>query len=98
MKAIGFARTLDAYIGYSLTILVVMIVVYCLIRFLLIPRLEMSEPEEEGTIKAMNIIAGSISALVILFFVIGAVSMSVSNRTPRQDVDRSGIYRQMESH
>jgi succinate-acetate transporter protein len=91
---IGFARTIAGLTEFTLIALVTIGAFWGLFRTFIFPR----EEDDDDSRHVLNIVAIILAALFILNFVISAVLLSTANRTPRQDLDRSEIYQQMESN
>jgi uncharacterized membrane protein YwzB len=95
MNMIGFARTATGLIEFTILALVFICAAWALIRVHLVPTID--DDTEGQASNILNIVAGVLAALVVVNFVFGLMSLS-TNRIQRQDVDRSGIYQQMESN
>lgn len=95
INMIGFARTIAGLVEFTIIVLVVIGAVWGLLRTFVFP------PDDDDNDEPRRILNIAAIILVIAFainFIISAVSLSISNRTPRQDLDRSEIYQQMESN
>jgi hypothetical protein len=97
INLIGFARTSAGLIEFTLIALVVICAALVLLKAFVFSKIEEEVDKKEIT-RFVNIIAGVLATFIIGNFVLGMLSLSTSNRIPRQDVDRSGIYQQMESN
>jgi hypothetical protein len=94
INMIGFARTITGLIEFTLVALIIIGALWGLLSAFVFPR----EDDNDDSRRVLNVVAIILAALFILNFVISAVLISISNRTPRQDLDRSEIYQQMESN
>lgn len=82
----GFIRSLQAEIVTAVIWLVVIAIAYLVFRHFV----EDQDAKRYGKLTVKVLVA------VVLFFLLGrAFVMGVTNRTPRQDVDKSGVYEQM---
>ncbi|MCW1891907.1 MAG: hypothetical protein KIH65_001535 [Candidatus Uhrbacteria bacterium] len=93
----GFWRAAEMPMEIAIGVIVTTIAIYCLCRFLLLPKLELSDEEGSGMIRTLSIVAGSVVVLTLLILTWSLVSLS-TNRLPRKELDRSEIYKQMESN
>jgi mannitol-specific phosphotransferase system IIBC component len=92
---IGFARTMTGLTEFTVIALVIVLIMWAAVS---VSILLQDNADNDELRHIVNIIAGILTALIVINFIISAVLMSTANRTPRQDVDRSEIYQQMESN
>jgi len=93
----GFWRAAEMPMEIAIGVIVTTIAIYCLCRFLLLPKLELSDEEKGDRTGTLNIVAGSVIVFTLLMLTWSLVSLS-TNRLPRKELDRSEIYKQMESN
>jgi uncharacterized membrane protein len=95
INIIGFARTITGLTEFTIIAFVIVLIVWAAVSVFIFLQDNVDDDELR---RIVNIIAGILAALIAINFIISAVLMSTANRTPRQDVDRSEIYQQMESN
>ncbi len=88
----GFARSLQGDLMYAFGCLFVIIVVYFLVSY------KYPGTEELYTRKAFAKIAITATVFVLSLMVIRAIGAGLTNRMPRQDVNKQPVYEQMDSH
>lgn len=96
INMIGFTRTISGLVEFTIIALVIIGAIWGLLRTFIFPSNYDDDNDEPR--RVLNIIAIILVAVFAINFIISAVSLSVSNRTQRQDVDRSEIFQQMESN
>ena len=97
INLIGFARTSAVVIEFIIIALVVICAALALLKAFFFSKIE-EEGDKKDITRLANIIAGVLVIFIIGNLVLSMLSLSTSNRMQRQDVDRSGIYQQMESN
>lgn len=85
----GFIRSLQAEITTAIICLVLIGIAYAVLK-------RVTDDEE---FKRYTKLGAKVLVAVIFFFLLGrAFLMGATNRTPRQDVDKSGVYEQMKEN
>lgn len=82
----GFIRSLQAEITTAIICLVFIGIAYAVLKRV---------TDDENFVKLG---AKILVAIVLFFFLGGALVKGATNRTPRQDVDKSGVYEQMKEN
>jgi len=90
MQLEGFLRSLQGNIT-SMALIILAIVIVCTL-FSLVSR---ESPDLRRTIRSIGL---GLTVLVIAAFTISAAVTAATNRAPRKDVDKDGVYQQMNSH
>jgi hypothetical protein len=93
---IGFLRSLQGDIMAILASFVVLLCVYAVIAALV--KRSVAESDVVGVIRNARRVIGLIAALILLGFVSRAAEMAATNRMPREDADKSGVYDQMDDN
>lgn len=85
----GFIRSLQAEITTAIICLVLIWIAYAVLK----------RVAEDEKVKQYAKLGAKILVAVVLFFLFGrALIMGSTNRMPRQDVDKSGVYEQMKEN
>ena len=98
-NTIGFLRSVAPQLETAGVIAFLVIVVWCVLKFMVYPNSEsMDDTDRTSANRLTNLIAMAVLGLTALILTISLTLTALTNRVPRQDVDRSGVYQQMNSH
>lgn len=97
----GFLRSLQPQLGgfflFLFSTLIVYLIVYLILRAFFIRSL-ISRSDQQNAVRVLNWGVGIIIAILLISTAVTTISRMGANRLPRNDVDKSGVYEQMESH
>lgn len=93
----GFLRSLSSDIFVGVGSLFVVAILYLIVSIIVRKSANSSE-ESRDTMVVARVIAVVLVVSVVLILFGRAASVAFANRVPRQDIDKSPVYEQMDSH
>lgn len=94
---VGLLRSLQAEASGIFFLALVLIVIYLIIKWVCI-RTDIGDDERAAVLRTVRRIMVGIQVVGIVIFIFVGLGRIGANRTPRSDVDKSGVYQQMDSH
>lgn len=85
----GFIRSLQAELMTAAFVLLIILVAYIVLQ---------RTVKDDNVKLVIRKVAEMAALVVVALFLLRAVSMGITNRAPRQDVDKSGVYEQMKQN
>lgn len=94
---VDFIRVLQVHITTVVLLFVLIAIVYVLLM-LIVKRSDLPSNRRRTIKTGVRRVVGVLSLLITIGFVVNAAVVASVNRVPRSDIDKSGVYQQIDSH